>query len=245
MDIHGLAICSRYAYPPNSLALCGPDKQKDLQWYSKTLSIDKGSIEILSQFSTLYPYLILIAKENNLKDPFDKKIVEAYWVGNSFLHFVPISEFVRLMRDTFNLRKKIKPGELNCILEKIGNGAVPHHAFHVLNIYKRTGYNDSNHVLKTMDACIINLGKVIKIQKNSFIINTRPLIQINNRLVFGSVIERTIYPQGEKDAIFQTLQKNDWISYHWGYLCQKLHMRQLQNLIVYTNIALHHANTHV
>ena len=65
MDFAGLALCSRYSYPPNSLSLCGPDRQNDLKWYSGSRQADHGTIEILTHFSTLYPYLRLIAGELN------------------------------------------------------------------------------------------------------------------------------------------------------------------------------------
>ena len=94
MDLKGLALCSRYSYPPNSLSLCGPDKKKDLNWYSIYQQTDKGTLEILSQFSTLYPYLTLIAQENKIKDPFNQKVVEAYWIGNNLLHKIPVKSFV-------------------------------------------------------------------------------------------------------------------------------------------------------
>ncbi len=232
MSLTGLALCSRYSYPPNSLSLCGPDKKSDLNWYSENQKSDRGTLEILSQFSTLYPYLTLIASENKIKDPFEKSVVEAYWIGNNLLHRIPITSFVSHLSDKIHLKAKIK----------IANGALPHHSFHVLNIYKRTGYLDIPHTIETMDACLINWGKVIKINKDFIVVNTKPLSIINNKLQFGKLKERKIIPQGEKDILLKNLKIGDWISYHWGYFCHKLTSVQLRNLVYYTNYSIKLAN---
>src|SRR3989338_6222486 len=242
MDLTGLALCSRYSYPPNSLSLCGPDKKKDLNWYSIYQQADKGALEILSQFSTLYPYLILIARENKIKDPFYQKVVEAYWIGNKLLHQVPTTSFVTHLNDKIRLKEKIKRPDLHRIFDKITEGALPHHSFHVLNIYKRTGYLDIPYTLTTMDACLINWGKVITIKNNLLTIESQPLVIEGNMLQFGKNIRRTIRSQGENDILFSNLNIGDWISYHWGYFCQKLSQSQLKNLIYYNNLSVNFAN---
>ena len=128
------------------------------------------------------------------------------------------------------------------IFTKLTHGALPHHSFHVLNIYKRTGHFDIVHVIETMDACLINWGKIKKIIPTAIIIETCPLKRISDKFGYGKAILRTIMPQGENDVLFHSLQPNDWISYHWGYFCQKLNQRQLRNLIYYTNLSVDLAN---
>lgn len=242
MDLKGLALASRYSYPPNSLFLCGPDKKTDLNWYTVTQKADKGTLEILSHFSTLYPYLTLIAQENKIKDPFDQKVVEAYWVGNDLLHKIPIKSFVTHLSDKIHLKGKINRPDLHQIFDKISDGALPHHSFHVLNIYQRTGHLDIPYTLETMDACLINWGKIIKINKDSVVVKSKPLRLKDGKLHFGNSRERTIIPQGEKDVLFRDLKIGDFISYHWGYFCQKLSSLQLGNLIYYTNFSIKLAN---
>lgn len=242
MDLNGLALCARFSYPPNSLSLCGPDRKNDLSWYTETQQTDKGTAEILSQFSTLYPYLEFIAHENKLSDPFLPQVVEAYWLGNQLLKNISTRNLAEHLKYKIGLKKILKIGKLNPLLGKLGNNSLPHHSFHVLNIYKRTGHLDIKHTIETMDACIINWGKIIKINKNFIIIGTKPLKIIGNALVFGPKIERTIMTQGDKDVLFKLLKKDDWISYHWGYFCQKLTKNQLNNLIYYTTLSVKSAN---
>lgn len=243
MNQNGLALCSRFAYPPNSLSLCGPNKQKNLKWYTETAKIDKGTSEILSKFTTLFPYLTLIAVENNIRDPFSIKVVEAYWLGNNLLNIVRKQKYIHTLSDNIGLRKKLKGKNLESVFQKVISGGLPHHSYHVLNIYKRTGHLDINHTIETMDACIINWGKIVKINIGSLVIKTKPLRIVGNKLAFDKPLMRKIIAQGDKDLSFSKLKVGDWISYHWGYFCQKLNSYQLHNLTYYTNISIAFANT--
>lgn len=242
MNLAGLALCSRFSYPPNSLSLCGPDRQNDLSWYAETQKTDMGTSEILSRFSTLYPYLEFITRENRLSDPFLPQVVEAYWLGNRLLQNISARHFALHLKDKMSLRKILKPAKLNAVLGKLDYSSIPHHAFHVLNIYKRTGHLLSQHTIQTMDACIINWGKVKKVNKNSVDVKTSPLSLSNGKLIFGQKVIRTLIPQGDKDVLFNKLAINDWVSYHWGYFCRKLTKRQLNNLIYYTTLSIMLAN---
>lgn len=245
MNLKGLTLCSRYSYPPNSLHLCGPEKQDELSWYTQTGNSDKGTREILSRFSTLYPYLVLIASHNRLKDPFDPRVVEAYWLGNNLLENISVRGFAGHLNDTLSLRKKIPHKNLNRLLAKLEHGAFPHHSFHVLNVYKRTGNLDLPHTLETVEACLILWGKVKKKLPEGFVIETQPVKKIGNNLLIGNYTKRIIYSDSKYDAFAQNIRPGDWVSYHWGKFCQKLTVRQLRNLKYYTLISLQLANLEI
>lgn len=242
VDFSGLRLVSRYSYPPNSFHLCGPERQDNLRWYATSQKADKGTAEIISQFSTLYPYLVLIASGNKIKDPFDKRVVEAYWIGNRLLGNISVRGFVQHLEEPINLAKKEKRTVRERIYNKIAEGALPHHSFHVANIYKRTGNFHIPHTVETMDACIINWGRIKQKAPQNLVVETSPLTIVNNQLRFGPKKERSIVSQGENDTVFSRLNIGDYVSYHWGYLCDKLNKRQLDNLIYYTNLSLQFAN---
>jgi hypothetical protein len=242
MDHAGLALASRYSYPPNSFSLCGPQKQKDLSWYAARQLPDKGNAEILTQFKTLYPYLTLIAGSNHIKDPFDKRVVEAYWIGNSLLKNISVKDYVRFLDEPIALAKKEKREVREKIYEKIAIGALPHHSFHVLNIYKRTGSMDIPHTVETMDACIINWGTITEILRDSVVVSTNPLRRIKDVLGFDTPTNRRLKYQGYNDTLHTELHIGDVISYHWGYICEKLTPQKIKLLTYYTNISLRLAN---
>ena len=239
----GVFLCSRYAYPPNSLSLCGPDKHQELKHYSVTAAIDRGSTGILQNFSTLYPYLCLIAYKNNIHDPFDPAVIEAYWLGNRLLEKVKPAEFADLLKDKFML-KKMKPKEMSRVFYFFPKRPFPNHSFHVLALWRRTGHLDIPHTLETMDACLINWGKILGFDGNQSIkIETQKLEFLKGNMCFKKKIIRTIDFQGKDDILKDNLRKGDYISYHWGYFCQKLSLRQLNNLKYFTRYSLNVINT--
>lgn len=241
--IDGLQLATRYSYPPNSLSLCGPNKQADLSWYSTSQQTDNGTKEILKQFATLYPYLCFIAGENHLKNPFDTRVIEAYWLGNSLLSTTQSSDFLHFIDNDLSLHKKLPKHDTRLLSHKIANGALPNHAFHVLNVYRRTGHNDIPQTIETMDACIINWGKITNIIGSSIIVETRPLVHLTDTLQFGTPMKRKLRMQGDNDVLLSTLSVGDIVSYHWGYVCEKITLNQLTYLELFTQSAIHFANT--
>src|SRR3989338_1618023 len=158
-SLGGILRCSRYAFGPNRLHYCGPDKSGEIKDYINDEASDGGLTEILSQFETMYPYLVHIATANHIRDPLNERVVEAYWVGNDLLDKVAKQDFYLHLVDGLQLKKKLGRN-FSIVEEKIGQGAVPHHSFHVLDIWKRTGHVERDHTLESMDACRISWGKV-------------------------------------------------------------------------------------
>jgi hypothetical protein len=243
MNLNGLSFCARYAFPPNSLSLCGPENKKsELKYYSSNLYTDNGLSEILSHFSTLFPYLKLIAGENNIKDPFDKRVVEAYWIGNILLNKIQSSELANHFAEGLDLKRMLNKKKFNNLNSLITLGFLPHHSSHVLNVYIRTGHIHIPHVIETIDACIINCGNVFRKSKNSLFIKTQKIEINHGKLVFKKNIIRELIPANNKDKIFNKIKPGDLISYHWGTICDKLTQNQFRNLSYYTQLSLDLAN---
>jgi len=233
-DRQGLILCSRYAFGPNSLHYCGPERQGDILGYVQSEEADRGLAELLNRFETLYPYLVLIASENHLKDPFDRRVVEAYWLGNSLLHRVSGKALVTHVADTLGVKKKIEKKKFSPMMDDVVNG-VPQHNFHVLNIFIRTGHHAAPHTITTMDNCRISWGRVIGVGKH-YIVETQPLVYLGGRLVLGMLEKKVVTSVAVKPKI------GDWVSIHWRYMCAILSMRQLAFLTKYTDLALSTAN---
>ncbi|MBU2564195.1 hypothetical protein KKA23_01285 [Patescibacteria group bacterium] len=88
----GIKIAILYGLKPHELGFCGPQEEKNkgiLSQYINGKNIDKKKIkELLKEFEGAYPYYELIAKSNNIKDPFNKQVIRAYWIGNKLLEKV-------------------------------------------------------------------------------------------------------------------------------------------------------------
>jgi hypothetical protein len=89
----GLKLAALYGIYPYQLGFCGPRKKSGLLLdYLRGKKVSQSKIrETLKQFKGAYPYYELIAKNNNIKDVFDQKVVKAYWIGNSLLKKAPNS----------------------------------------------------------------------------------------------------------------------------------------------------------
>jgi len=89
----GLKLAALYGIKPHSLGFCGPKDKGALLNYLKGKSASRQTgkkiRKILEQFKGAYPYYELIAKNNGIKDPFDERVVRAYWVGNKLLEKDP------------------------------------------------------------------------------------------------------------------------------------------------------------
>lgn len=241
MSQQGLLECLRYSLPPNALSYCGPNKIGDLLEYRKMRLTDQGLVENLSQFHTLYAYLSFIAYENDMRDPFDLPVVKAYWVGNKLLKQFDIRRFYYHLRDTLGLKKQLSSSELATLFGKLPQGALPNHAFHVLNVPWRTGHLPIEHTLETMDACRIGWGRVIKNEKLKIKIEKLPLVYDNEQLKLGKTIREDIVSNINGTKLVN-VKKDDWVSFHWGMVCNKISLQEIQSLTYYTELAIKLAN---
>lgn len=235
----GLQQCSRYAFAPNLFHYCGPEKQSDLLGYITEKKTDRGLIGILSQFDTLYKYLILIASENAIADPFDKRVVEAYWLGNSLTLNVKKSALVTHVDDALSVRKKMKSSDFLTLATSLMSHGMPTHTDHVLSIYIRTGHHSITHTLHTMDQCRISWGKVVSLDGSSVLTQVQPLLYENETLQLGMPQLKTL------SCVDVTPSVGDWVSVHWGYVCAILTHTQVKNLRTFTIRALRNTKNKV
>lgn len=252
MNKKGLLLCAKYSVAPNYYGYCGPDKNLNLIDHLKENAGDREVASILSEFETLYLNLRFIAAENRIKDLFDSRVVEAYWIGNSLLDRVSSRDYTYLLSEKFNLQKKLGTKQFEKIRQKVMSSRMyPHHSFHVFNIFKRTGLDPSFHTTQTMDECRISWGKVIlprqsdkKLNATNIVtVQTKPLIIQNDKLVFGKDIYRKIKLEYKRKRFLKSIQNGDWISFHWGFACDILSMIQVANLTTYTQKALDYFNS--
>jgi len=245
----GALLSARYAFMPNRLRYCGGDTNSELFEYASRDQSDPGLQAILKEFQTMYPYLRLIAAANNITDPFNYKVVEAYWIGNELLENVSMQNFYRYLIDEQQLKKKFKPKLVEKVFGKIPAGAKPHHSFHVFNIPKRTGHYPVEHTLETMDKCRI-AGARIKKQElksnNNFsgkiLVEYQPLLIKNNKLELGELIEKEVYSEINSQAFVSELKVGDWVSLHWDWVCDLLTAEQVSSLNKWTEYNLALAN---
>ena len=228
----GAQLFLRYAYPPNVLGYCGPADSDTLVHYGAAGVVDTGLIQLARGFSGAWPYLELIAGATGIRDPLDRRVVEAYWVGNRLLDSVDVTTIGNSMEERF--RPRTGRGFPH-LMESVLAGALPHHSFQVFCVYpwlsmlgdERVG----THALHVLDRCRIRWGQVVSVHEDQVVVRSRALRMAGPVLGFAE-------PDVEKAAIAAgfgpRVSEGDWVSLHWDWVCDRLTTTALTRLRRYT-----------
>ena len=227
-----------YAFMPNRLRYCGSDENSTLFEYGVEHADDGGLRPLLSTFTGALPYLRLIARENDIADPFDERVVEAYWIGNSLLERVEVRQLYDELARRFGKQLQGKVREL--VLGKAPAGARPHHNFHVFDVHSRVG--ELEHSLLTMDQCRVSWGRVLRVEGMELVVSRQPLTLSDGRLALGPEQTERVTRQIDGRGFVDDAQPGDWVALHWSWVCEVLNPRQQANLVRFTNYHLKLAN---
>ena len=229
----------RYGFMPNRLRYCGPDDNRTLFQYAIENTIDGGVKPLLRAFDGALPYLQLIARSNAIADPFDDRVVEAYWIGNELLERVEVGDLYGSLRDRF--AKQLSPRLLELVAAKAPAGARPHHGFHVFDVWRNVARLDGD-VLATLDNCRISWGQVVAIDGGQLAVERPPLVLRGGKLVLDPARPERVLRQIDGQGFADFAQPGDWVSLHWGWVCEVLTERQRANLERYTRLHVAIAN---
>jgi hypothetical protein len=172
------------------------------------------------------PYLRTIAAANGIRDPFDPRVVEAYWLGNELLDRVEAADLYRSLEERFGTHLPARVRDQ--VLRKPPAGAKPFHLFHVLDVYRHL---ESDSVgMAAMESCRISWGQVRTVDGASVTVDRQPLTQVDGKLVLGPPQAERVLRAFEGRGFADTLSPGDWVSIHWGWVCESLDARRLANL---------------
>jgi Family of unknown function (DUF6390) len=237
----GPLLFARYAYPPNALGLCGAEESRTLLEYGTANQSDDGLIELARAFEGAWPYLILIADANGIRDPLDPRVVEAYWIGNELLDGVSSHALARHVEDRFKGRVG---RSWERIVDAVAAGAVPHHTFHVFAVYPWLGLLRSGDIaqpLSVLDRCRITPALVQSVDAETVGVLAPSLHWDGRTLALGPWERRVARSQAEGLG-FVTPSIGDWVSLHWDFVCDRLTQAQAATLLRASGRALAAAN---
>ncbi|MBV8084756.1 MAG: hypothetical protein JO247_08065 [Chloroflexi bacterium] len=222
----GLLRFIHYGFMPNHLGYCGGDDNRELFEYGAAGQADAGLMPILRQFTGALPYLKLIAGANDIVDPFDERVVEAYWLGNDLLERVEVRQLYDDLVERF--RGKLSPQAMTWVAGKAPAGARPHHNFHVFDVHSRAG--EQGHSLETMDNCRISWGKVLADVNGQLFVERQPLVLLDGKLALGAPVLFPASRQYQGRGFVHEGPVGAYVSLHWGWVCELLTPRQLSAL---------------
>jgi hypothetical protein len=239
----GPLLFARYAYPPNALGFCGPPDSAALLQYSAAGVVDAGLGLLARGFAGAWPYLQLIAGALRIPDPLDRRVVEAYWIGNPLLDRIDVGLIGGSLEDRFRHRVGSDFGDL---VAGAVAGGVPHHSFHVLCVYPWVGLlgddRKSRHALDVLDKCRIRWGRVTALDGEQVAVRCQALEWDGRRLALGEAHEQWATRSTDGLGTAGDLRPGDWVALHWDWVCDRLSRRQLRHLRHYTALHLDVAN---
>ena len=231
----GPVLFVRYAFPPNLHGYCGPADNTGFFDYGVTGAIDPGFRRMAQAFAGAWPYLELIAGATGIPDPLDRRVVEAYWVGNALLDRVGVRATGDSMEDRFRHRSGRRFGDL---AEGVVAGGVPHHSFHVFCIYPWTGLlgddRRAEQALTVLDRCRIRWGRLTSVLGDQVVVESQALTWDGHGLALAPPAPETVVRAVDGLGMVPDLAVGDWVSMHWEWVCDRLDERQLRTLRRYT-----------
>ncbi len=224
----GPKIAALYGLIPNRLGFCGPRQEKLKDFISGKITTAQ-IIPTLKQFEAAYPYCQLIARKNDTH-PFNKKVVEAYWLGNEYLNKVTIEDLRQLIIQKFSAPGLLSKKAAIRKAAAIPANSKPHHSFHVMVLGSVTGRVNFADNIKLQDTCRIGWGRVIQLKNKKVTIKYAPLTGKKN-IEFGRPVKKEII--WDKKMI-PKLKISDWVAIHWNHAIQILSTSDIDNLKKYT-----------
>jgi hypothetical protein len=231
----GPLLFVQYAFPPNHHGYCGPADSTAFFEYGVSGTVDGGLRAQAREFAGAWPYLELIAGATGCSDPLDRRVVEAYWVGNPLLDRIGTTAIGGSMEDRF--RHRAGPRFSN-LTDGVIAGGVPHHSFVVFCIYPWVGLLGDDRraaqALTVLDQCRIRWGRVLALHGDQVVVESSPLTWDGRRLGFGPLQTETVIRSFDGVGLLAEIEVGDWVSLHWEWVCDRLDARQLGSLKHYT-----------
>ena len=234
---------ARYAFGPNRLGYCGPEASKELFEQATDGGSDAALRHLARDFEGAWPYLELIAEANGIADPLDDRVVDAYWIGNDLVQAVTPAGLSRSLELRF--RPRLRADGWRWMAETPGAGAVPVHAYHVLDVFPKVGLlrsGELDDVLRIMDSCRIRWGRVLERDGDWLVVSVVPLDLVAGKLQLGLARPERIRAWWDGSSFLDAAASGDTISIHWDWACERLDPERLGRLITFTRREIEIAN---
>jgi hypothetical protein len=218
----GPVLFARYAYPPNSLGYCGPGDPAALLGAASEGTDVAGLGHLAARFEGAWPYLQLLAACSGIGDPLDRRVVEAYWVGNDLLARVPPSTLASSLGERFEQRSGRR---FESLVSAVPAGGIPQHSFHVFAVYPWLGLlraGMDGPPMEVLDRCRIRWGRIETVDGDLVTVTSRALSFDGSRLALGP--NRVEQARRSLDGIglSDDLRPGDVVSLHWDWVCDRL-----------------------
>ena len=229
----GFELAARFSIVTNRRSYCGPADAEPALYRAITEGTGQSEVErMLSQFEALYPYLEAIAAKHGLR-PFDRAVVEAYWVGNSLLDAFGRDDFVSILE---SLARRGQPAIVaRELAAALPDHPIPHHLFHVgyVGVGAVTGHVKTT--LPNMESCRPATAEVTSIGRDRLELRGPVLELRDGSLGLGGVRDRSVTYD---PRALPGLAVGDRVAVHWDWAAVRLTTEMDRALTAYSERAL-------
>ncbi len=229
----GFELAARFSIVTNRRSFCGPADAEPTLYRAITESTGQVEVEgMLSRFEALYPYLEAIARKHGLR-PFDREVVEAYWIGNPRLDAFDRADFGRIL-DAL-VRRGLPGFVARELAAALPDRPIPHHLFHVgfVGVGAVTGHVPTT--LANMESCRPAAAEVTAIGPDRLEVRGPVLTMRDGALALGGDRDRSVTYE---PRAFPGLAVGDAIAVHWDWAAVRLTPEMHRRLNEYTDRAL-------
>jgi hypothetical protein len=233
----GIELCARFSLATNRLQYCGPsDAEPTLYNAITTRGGRPEARQALSRFEALMPYLDAIGKKHRL-DPFDFRVVEAYWLGNELLDAFDRSDFLSILEGLTH--RGLPKSVAHRLTEHLPAHPIPHHMFHVgfVGVGAVTGHVETT--LANMESCRPAWGKVRQREDGTILVVKPSLVADDHRIAIGPAAAETVRYD---PRVLPDLAVGRSVALHWGWPALLLTPGQLSAVARYTDRSIEAAN---
>ena len=135
------------------------------------------------------------------------------------------------------------------LAEGVLAGGVPHHSFHVFEVYPWVGLLRDDRKAPTavavLDRCRIRWGTVEAVLGDRAVVRSRPILWDGRVLTLGEPVAETVECARAGTGFIGELAPGDVVSLHWHWVCDRLTPAGLKQLQRYTMRHLSIANSGV
>ena len=233
----GAALGARFSIATNRLQYCGPADAEPALYEAivREARLEEARAK-LRGFEALMPYLELLARHHAL-DPFDERVVEAYWLGNELLDGFTASEFADLF-DGF-VRRGMPRSIAERLREHLPQGALPHHAFHVSYVGVGTVTGHAETTLRNIERCRPSWGEVVARTETTLTI-AKPTVRLEGERLHVGGREVVTMPYDARVVPGAVLGST--VAMHWDWPALVLTEAQARSLASATERSLTAAN---
>jgi hypothetical protein len=233
----GVALCSRFSIATNRLAYCGPaDAEPALYDAIVTGRGSPRAREALSRFEALMPYLEAIAAANG-REPLDRDVVEAYWIGNDLLAAVDRRRFEELLGAL--TRRGLPRSVARRLVEHLPAEPLAHHAFHVafVGVGAVTGHVPTT--VPNVEACRPAWAEVVRATGEHLYVRGPSVRADGLRLTVDGSVERAL---AYDPKVVPEASVGMSVAVHWSWPALRLEPEAVARLELWTRRSIAAAN---